>query len=309
MTESETTAMTAQHTIPTIALHDGRTIPQLGFGTLSVPPDRDPTPENMAKTAEVVGWALQAGIRHIDTAQMYGNEQGVGQAIADSQIARDELWITSKLANGNHRPDDVKRSFEETMDKLGLDQLDLFLMHWPLPTLYDGDYVSTWQAITELINDGRLRSAGVSNFHPEHLQRIIDETGVVPVINQIEAHPYFANPAVIQATQAHGIAVEAWSPLGQGAVLQEPLIQQIANAKGKTVAQVILRWHIQHGYIVFPKSMHRERIEENTAIFDFELTADDIATIDALDRGEDGRVGPNPETFAWIPSAKTPNPA
>jgi 2,5-diketo-D-gluconate reductase A len=301
--------MTSDHAIPSIVLHDGRSIPQLGFGTLSVPPDRDPTPENTAKTAEIVGWALEGGIRHIDAAQMYGNERGVGQAIADSGIPRDELWITSKLGNANHHPDDVKRSYEETQEKLGLEQLDLFLMHWPLPTLYDGDYVSTWKAITELVDAGQLRSAGVSNFQPDHLRRIVDATGVVPVINQIEAHPYFANAAAIEATRSHGIAVEAWSPLGQGAVLREPAIQRIADAKNKTVAQVILRWHIQHGYIVFPKSIRRERIQENATIFDFELTETEITAIDALDKGEEGRVGPNPDTFAWIPSAETPHPA
>ena len=300
--------MTPETTIPAITLHDGRTIPQLGFGTLSVPPDREPTPDNIAKTAEVVGWALEAGIRHVDTAQMYGNERGVGQAIAKSGIPREELWITSKLGNADHHPADVERSYEETLDKLGLEQLDLFLMHWPLPTLYDGDYVSTWKAMTGLVDDGRLGSAGVSNFHAEHLERIIAETGVMPVVNQIEAHPYFANTSAIEATRSHGIAVEAWSPLGQGTVLEEPAITEIAAAKGKTVAQVILRWHIQHDHIVFPKSMHRERIDENLAIFDFALSPDEMTAIDALDRGEEGRVGPNPETFAWVPSAETPNP-
>jgi 2,5-diketo-D-gluconate reductase A len=301
--------MTDHPAIPTVALHDGQRIPQLGFGTLSVPPERDPSPENTAKTAEVVGWALALGIRHIDTAQMYGNERGVGQAIANSGIPRDELWITSKLGNGNHRPEDVERSFEETLDKLGVEQLDLFLMHWPLPTLYDGDYVSTWRAITDLVDDGRLRSAGVSNFQPDHLERIITQTGVVPVVNQIEAHPYLANTAAIQAMRGHGIAVEAWSPLGQGSILSDPVISSIAAAKGKTVAQVILRWHIQHEHIVFPKSMHRDRIRENLAIFDFDLTQHEITAIDALDKGEHGRVGPNPDTFAWIPSTTTPNPA
>jgi 2,5-diketo-D-gluconate reductase A len=301
--------MTDNPAIPGITLHDGRTIPQLGFGTLSVPPDRDPTPENTAKTAEVVGWALALGIRHVDTAQMYGNERGVGKAIADSGIPRDEVWITSKLGNGNHRPEDVKRSFEETLDKLGVEQIDLFLMHWPLPSLYDGDYVSTWKAITDLVDDGRLRSAGVSNFNPDHLERIIIETGVIPVVNQIEAHPYFANAAAIEATRSHGIAVEAWSPLGQGSILSEPVVREVAAARVKTVAQVILRWHIQHEHIVFPKSMHRERIRENLAIFDFELTPDEMTAIDALDKGESGRVGPNPDTFAWIPSTTTPNPA
>jgi len=300
--------MTTQ-TIPTVTLNNETTIPQLGFGTLNVPPGREPTPENTAKTAEIVGLALELGFRHIDTAQMYGNERGVGEAIAASGIPREELWVTSKLGNGNHRPDDVPRSFDETLEKLQLDYLDLFLIHWPVPTLYDGDYVSTWKAMAELVDDGRLRSAGVSNFHPDHLERIITETGVVPVVNQIEAHPYFGNAAVIEATRSHGIAVQAWSPLGQGSILEEPAISEIAATKGRTVAQVILRWHIQHEHIVFPKSMHRERIQENLAIFDFELTSAEITAIDAIDKGESGRVGPNPDTFAWIPSTETPHPA
>ena len=175
--------------IASITLNDGTTIPQLGFGTLNVPPDRTPSPENTATTAEVVGLALQAGYRLIDTAQMYGNERGVGQGIAASGLPRQELYVTSKLGNGNHRPADVRRSFDQTLDKLGLDYLDLFLMHWPLPTRYDGDYTSTWEAMTELLAGGRLRSAGVSNFQPAHLDRIVDQTGAVPAVNQIEVHP------------------------------------------------------------------------------------------------------------------------
>lgn len=299
--------MTA-HAIPSISLANGLRIPQLGFGTLNVPPDRDPTPANTAKTAEIVRLALDLGYRHIDTAQSYGNERGVGRAIAEAGIARDELWITSKLANGNHRPQDVHASFEETLAKLGLDYLDLFLIHWPLPTLYNGDYVSTWKAMTELLADGRLRCAGVSNFQPDHLDRIIGETGVVPSVNQVEAHPYFCNDAVRAATRRHGVAVEAWSPLGQGQVLNDPVLTRIAANRGKTVAQVILRWHIQLGHIVFPKSMHSERMRENMAIFDFTLAEDEMATICALDKGKTGRTGPDPNTFAWIPSSSTATP-
>ena len=288
-------------TIPTITLNDGTTIPQLGFGTLNVPADRTPTRANIEKTAETVGLALALGYRHIDTAQMYGNELGVGEAIAASRIPRDQLYVTSKLGNGNHRPDDMRRSFDETLDKLGLDYLELFLIHWPLPTLYDGDYVLTWKAMTELVDGGRLRSAGVSNFQPEHLERITNETGTVPVVNQIEVHPYFRNDVARAASLRHGITVEAWSPLGQGKLLDDTAIAELAAAHGKTVAQVVLRWHIQHGHVVFPKTMHRERMEENLAIFDFELSQDEIAAIDALDRGEAGRIGPNPETFDWVP--------
>lgn len=285
-------------TRPHVTLNDGTTIPQIGFGTLNVPPDRAPTRENTQKTAEVVGLALELGYRHIDTAQSYGNERGVGEAIAAASVARDELYITSKLGNGNHRPDDVRRSFDETLEKLGLERLDLFLIHWPLPKLYDGDFVSTWKAMVALMADGRLRSAGVSNFQPGMLDRIIGETGAVPVVNQIEVHPYFTNVAAREASIRHGIAVEAWSPIGQGVLLDDAAIGKIAAAHQKSVAQVTLRWHVQHGHIIFPKSMHRERMQENLTIFDFELSADEMAVLDGLDRGERGRTGPNPDTFA-----------
>jgi 2,5-diketo-D-gluconate reductase A len=283
---------------PRIALNDGTTIPQIGFGTLNVPRDRQPTQENTEKTAQVVGLALELGYRHIDTAQSYGNERGVGAAVAASGIPREQVYITSKLGNGNHRPDDVRRSFNETMEKLGLEQLDLFLIHWPLPTLYDGDYVSTWKAMVQLVADGRLRTAGVSNFQPDHLDRIIGETGVVPAVNQIEVHPYFTNLAAREASIRHGIVVEAWSPLGQGVLLNDAVIGRIAAARGKTVAQVALRWHIQHGHVIFPKSEHRERMRENLDVFDFELSAEEMASLDGLDQGERGRTGPNPDTMA-----------
>lgn len=284
--------------VPSITLHDGTTIPQIGFGTLNVPADRAPTRENTAKTAEIVGLALELGYRHIDTAQSYGNERGVGEAIAASGLPRGDLYVTSKLGNGNHRPDDVRRSFDETLEKLGLDRLDLFLIHWPLPTLYDGDFVSTWKAMAALVADGRLRAAGVSNFQPDHLDRIVSETGVVPVVNQIEVHPYFTNVAARAASARHGIAVEAWSPIGQGVVLDDPEIGRIAAAHQKTPAQISLRWHIQLGHIIFPKSMHRARMQENLDILDFALSAEEMATLDGLDRGERGRTGPNPDTFA-----------
>jgi 2,5-diketo-D-gluconate reductase A len=271
-----------------ISLHDGTTIPQLGFGVFLVPP---------AETEAVVGQAFEVGYRHIDTAQGYGNEEGVGRALAASGLARDEVYITSKLANSKHRYDDVRSSFDETLRKLGVDRLDLFLIHWPLPTRYDGDFVTTWKAMAELQADGRLTSVGVSNFQPDHLDRIVGETGVVPVVNQIEAHPYFRNEQARAATHKHGGVVEAWGPLGQGAVLKDPVIAKIAGERGKAVSQVILRWHIQRGDIVFPKSMRRERMAENFAIFDFELSASEMAAIDALDRGEAGRVGSHPETM------------
>jgi 2,5-diketo-D-gluconate reductase A len=291
------------HDIPRITLNDGTTIPQLGFGTLNVQPDRRSTPANIARTADVVGLALELGYRHIDTAQSYGNEQGVGKAIAASRIPRDELYVTSKLSNGNHRPDDVRRSFDETLEKLGLERLDLFLVHWPVPTLYDGDYVSTWKAMTELVAGGRLRTAGVSNFQSKHLDRIIAATGMVPAVNQIEVHPYFRNDAVRAASIRHGVTVEAHSPLGhgRGRLLDDPVIRRVAAARDRISARIVLRWHLQHGRIVFPKSAHRERMEENLKVFDFELSSDEMAAIDALDRGEKGRVGPHPDTFDAIP--------
>jgi 2,5-diketo-D-gluconate reductase A len=278
--------------IPAIALNDSTTIPQLGFGTYQVPPD---------ETAAIVGQALEVGYRHIDTAQMYGNERGVGAAIAASGLPRDELYVTTKLHNTNHRPDDVRRTFDESQELLGLDRVDLFLIHWPLPTRYDGDYVSTWEAMLELVETGRLTSVGVSNFQPAHLDRIVAATGVAPVVNQIEAHPYFRNDEARAASIRHGTAVEAWAPLAQGALLDEPVITDIASALGRTPAQVVLRWHLQRGDIVFPKTTSRPRMEENAALFDFELSAEDTAAIDALDGGAAGRIGADPDTFDWIP--------
>ena len=292
--------------ISTLTLNNGMTIPQLGFGTLNVPPDREPTRANTLKTAEIVGLALEVGYRLIDTAQGYGNEQGVGEAIAAAGLPREDVFVTSKLGNGNHRPDDVRRSFDETLQKLGLEQLDLFLIHWPLPTLYDGDYVSTWKAITGLMTEGRLRGAGVSNFQPAHLDRIIGETGVVPAVNQIEVHPDFANAAAVAASKRHGIAVESWSPLTQGKALDDAVIARIAAAHGKSRAQVVLRWHLQHDYIIIPKSMHRERMQENFALFDFQLSAEEISAMDALDTGDAGRIGPDPDTFRGVPPSRHP---
>ncbi|MCM3516968.1 aldo/keto reductase [Nocardioides sp. P86] len=280
-------------TVSTITLNNQTTIPQLGFGTYQVPPEQ---------TADTVSTALEVGYRHIDTAQMYQNEQEVGEALKASSIPRSELYITSKLNNGYHRPADAERAFEETLDKLGLEQIDLFLIHWPLPTLYDGDYVSTWKTLASFVADGRARSVGVSNFQPAHLDRIVAETGVVPAVNQIEVHPYFTNEDARAASIRHGVEVEAWSPIAQGAVLDDPTIGEIAAKYGKTASQVTLRWHVERGDIVFPKSMKRERMEENFAIFDFALTPDEVSTIAGLDKGEDGRTGPNPDTFDYVPA-------
>lgn len=275
-------------TIPALSLNDGHSIPQLGFGAFLVPPE---------ETAATVTTALEVGYRHIDTAQMYANEKGVGEAIAASGIPREELFVTTKLNNGFHRPDDARRAFDQSLLDLGLDRVDLFLIHWPLPMHYDGDFVSTWQVLAELANDGRATSVGVSNFEPEHLARIIDETGVLPAVNQVEVHPYFGNEAVRQAGAEHGIVTEAWSPIARGQVVGDPVIKEIADRVGKTETQVTLRWHVERGDVVFPKSMHEGRMRSNFEIFDFALTPDDVAAIAGLDRGTDGRIGPDPKVF------------
>ena len=280
-------------TVPAIELNDGHSIPQLGFGVFQIEP-----PE----TAEAVATALDVGYRHIDTAEMYGNEQGVGEAIRASGLDRGDVYVTSKLNNGHHRPDDARRAFEGTLEALGFDYVDLFLIHWPLPTLYDGDYVSTWKTLEEFKADGRARSIGVSNFEVEHLERLAAEADVVPAVNQIELHPYFLNDEVRRHGEEHGIATQAWSPIAQGKVLDDPVITGIADRLGRTPAQVVLRWHLQRGSIVFPKSTTPERIRENFALFDFELAPQDVEAIDGLDRGENGRTGPNPNRFARVPS-------
>ena len=280
-------------TVPSIGLNDGHEIPQLGFGVFQVPP-----PE----TERAVSFALDAGYRHIDTAEMYGNEEGVGRAVRAAGLDRGEVYITSKLNNGYHRPDVARRAFESTLEALGYDYVDLFLIHWPLPTLYDGDFVSTWRTLEEFKADGRARSIGVSNFQVAHLERLIRETDTVPAVNQIELHPYFQNREVAAFDREHGIATEAWAPIAQGKVLDDPTLTEVAERYGRSVAQIVLRWHIQHGMIVFPKSVTPERIRENIAIFDFELEPVDVEAIDALDRGEAGRNGPNPDAFDYVPS-------
>jgi 2,5-diketo-D-gluconate reductase A len=278
--------------VPNLTFTDGNTIPQLGFGVFQIEP-RD--------TAKAVSKALEIGYRHIDTAEMYGNEKAVGEAIRASGLERGEVFVTSKLNNGFHRPDHARKAFSTTLSELGLDYVDLFLIHWPLPTLYGGDFVSTWKTLEEFYRDGQARSIGVSNFQIEHLERLAAETDLVPAVNQIEAHPYFTNGAVRAYGREHRIATEAWSPLARGKVLGDPTITQLADKVGKTPAQVVLRWHIQRGDIVFPKSTTPLRMKENFELFDFELEPADIGRISALDRGEPGRVGPNPDTFAHIP--------
>jgi 2,5-diketo-D-gluconate reductase A len=279
-------------TVPTLTLHDQTTIPQLGFGVFQVPPE---------DTARVVTQALEVGYRHIDTAQMYGNEAGVGEALDASGLSREDVYVTSKLDNGRHRPDDARRSFEQTLERLRLDRIDLFLIHWPLPTRYDGDFVSTWRTLAEFVADGRAASIGVSNFQPDHLDRIVDETGVVPVVNQVEVHPYLHNEAVREANARHGVATEAWSPIARGAVVDDETIGEIAGELGATPSQVTLRWHLQRGDIVFPKSTRPERMRENLGALDIELGEVHMKAIDGLDRGEAGRTGPHPDRFDRIP--------
>ncbi|CAM5523995.1 MULTISPECIES: aldo/keto reductase [Streptomyces] len=273
-------------------LNDGTTIPRLGFGVLFVPDEA---------TEHVVGTALDVGYRHIDTAQLYHNEAGVGRALARSGLPRDQLYVTTKLHNGHHEPARAKASLAESLERLGLDHVDLFLIHWPLPTLYDGDYVSTWQALIELRDEGLTTSIGVSNFEPHHLDRIVAATGVVPAVNQIEVHPYFANDTARSATRRHGAMVEGWSPLARGAVLDDPVITEIAGAHGRTPAQVVLRWHLERGDIVFPKFANRARMVENLGATEFVLSPQETAAIDALDRGEPGRTGPHPDTLDIVP--------
>jgi 2,5-diketo-D-gluconate reductase A len=278
--------------VPTIELNDGVRIPQLGFGVFQIKPD---------ETAAAVKGALDIGYRHIDTAEMYGNEREVGQGIRDAGLDRADVFITSKLNNGFHRPDDARRAFDKTLEALESDYVDLFLIHWPLPTLYGGDFVSTWKVLEEFAADGRARSVGVSNFQTAHLERLAAETETVPSVNQIEVHPYFTNEQVRAYGREHGIVTEAWSPIAQGKVLGDPVINRIADAHGKSPAQVVLRWHVQRGDIVFPKSVTPERIRENFELFDFELDGADMDAISALDKGEPGRRGPNPDKFDYIP--------
>jgi 2,5-diketo-D-gluconate reductase A len=270
--------------VPTIKLNNGVEIPQLGFGVFQVPDE---------ETTAAVTAALEAGYRSIDTAAAYRNERGVGEAIKASGIERDELFITTKLWNANHGYDKTLRAFDESMAQLGLEQLDLYLIHWPVPK---GDrFVETWKAFEQLHKDGRIRAIGVSNFQPQHLRRLLDEGLTVPAVNQIELHPALQQPTLRAFHTEHGIATEAWSPLAQGEVLDAPEITKAAEKHGKSPAQVVLRWHLQLGNVVIPKSVTPQRIRENIEVFDFELDGDDLAAIATLERGH--RTGPDPDTF------------
>jgi 2,5-diketo-D-gluconate reductase A len=274
--------------VPDIRLNNGVEIPQLGFGVFQVPPEQ---------TREVTLQALQVGYRHIDTAEMYGNERGVGEALAESGLGRDEVFITSKLNNSFHGTRAAQEAFARSLDELGIAVLDLFLVHWPLPAV--DRYVETWRALEGIYAGGRVRAIGVSNFHQAHLQRLFDETSIVPAVNQIEVSPYLVQDDLRGFCAEHGIAVEAWSPIARGRVAKDPVIGAIGAEVGRTPAQVTLRWHIQRGDIVFPKSMHVQRMAENFAVFDFELDHEQMAAISALDSGT--RTGPNPDEFNWMP--------
>jgi 2,5-diketo-D-gluconate reductase A len=244
-----------------------------------------------------VGAGIEAGYRLIDTAEGYANEEGVGQAIRKAQVPRGELFITSKLRNGAHQRDAALRAFDETMAKLGIDQIDLFLIHWPVPS--QGKYVEAWKTLVELQKAGRIKSVGVSNFNEDHLQRIIGETGVTPTVNQIELHPRFQQRDKRAFHAKHNIAIESWSPLGSGRLLKDPTLEKIAKKHGKTIAQTMIRWHLQEGLIVIPKSVHKERIVGNFDVFDFALDAQDLATIKGMD-SSDGRNGPDPAAAAFL---------
>ncbi|NUP34215.1 MAG: aldo/keto reductase [Streptomycetaceae bacterium] len=276
--------MTTTPAIPTVKLNNGVEIPQLGFGVFQVPDDQ---------TTAAVAEALAAGYRSIDTAAIYGNESGVGRALADAGLPREELFVTTKVWNSDQGYDATLRAFDAGIAKLGLEYVDLYLIHWPTPAR--DLYADTWRALERLNADGRIRAAGVSNFQPAHLQRLLDTSELAPAVNQIELHPGLQQAELRAFHARHGIATEAWSPLAQGAVLDDPAITAIAGRTGKSAAQVVLRWHLQLGNVVIPKSVTPARIRENLDVFDFALTDEDMAAIASTDRGQ--RIGPNPDEF------------
>jgi 2,5-diketo-D-gluconate reductase A len=276
-------------TVPTIALNNGVEIPQLGFGVFQIKPE---------ETAEATRTALEIGYRHIDTAQMYGNEKGVGEAVRDSGLDRREIFVTSKINNNRLDRDSMLASFDETLAALDFDYLDLLLIHWPLPAV--SDYVARWKAMEEIYASGRVKAIGVSNFHPAHLRNLFAAADVRPAVNQVEVSPFLGNEEIRAFDADHEIVTEAWSPIARGKVAGDPVITGIGEQLGRTPAQVTLRWHVQRGDVVFPKSVKRSRMEENFAIFDFELDESQMAAISGLDRGE--RTGPDPDQFNYVPS-------
>ncbi|MEQ5794044.1 aldo/keto reductase [Paracoccus sp. NFXS7] len=273
-------------TQPMMTLNDGRTMPQLGTGIWQI---------EDAKTPEVVAEALRIGYRLIDGAAAYKNEAGMGRGIRDSDVVRDQIFVTSKLWNDAQGHDAALRAFDATMERSGLDYLDLYLIHWPLPAM--DAYVDSWKALIRLRDEGRVRSIGVANFHEPHLRRLIDETGVAPALNQIELHPSLTQERMRAVNKQLGIVTQSWTPLGRGDSFDAPAIRDAAARTGRTVAQVILRWHIQHGLSVIPKSEKPERLAENFDVLDFTLTPKEMSAIDALDRGH--RTGPDPDTFDY----------
>ncbi len=275
---------TSTSNVPLITLSDGAQIPQLGFGVFQIPRE---------ETVEAVSRALETGYRHIDTAAAYQNEAEVGEAIRDSALKRDEVFVTTKCPNSDHGYAEARRALEDSLERLGFDHVDLYLIHWPVPSR--DEYVDTWKGFIEAQKEGLVRSIGVSNFQPDHLRRLVDETGVTPAVNQVELHPQLQQPELRQFHASLGIATEAWSPLAQGAVLDDPTITEIAQAHDRTPGQVVLRWHLQLGNVVIPKSVTPERIQQNFDLFDFELSGDEMRQIEQLDRGE--RTGPDPDTF------------
>ena len=277
--------------VPAIALTRGTNgeevlVPQLGLGTYKVSDD---------EAERVVCDALEVGYRHIDTAQMYGNEAGVGRAIKASGLARQDLFITSKLNNPNHRREDALRSLDATMEALDLEVLDLFLVHWPLADSPGIDLVDTWRTMIEILHSGRVRAIGVSNYQPEHLNRIVEATGVVPAVNQVELHPWLTQSELRSVHEQLGVVTESWSPLGRGRLLTDPKVIEIADAIGVSPAQVVIRWHLQNSLVVIPKSTHRERMTANADVVGFTLDDAHMAALDALDQGV--RTGSHPD---WI---------
>lgn len=271
-------------TTPSVVLNNGVKVPQLGFGVFKIAPD---------ETSAAVSEALRLGYRHIDTAAMYGNERGVGEAIRRSGLPRDEVFVTTKLRTARYRREDVAAGFEQSLAELGLDFVDLYLVHWPLPTVCD--FVDTWRGVEDVYRTGRARAIGVSNFEPDHLTRVLSETETIPAVNQIEIHPFLPQDDLRAFDADHGIATEAWSPLGRAGILTDPVISSIAARHSRTAAQVILRWHLQRGDIAIPKSTHRDRMAENLGALDFTLAESEIAEITGL--GPARRLGPDPNVF------------
>jgi diketogulonate reductase-like aldo/keto reductase len=268
----------------TVKLNNGVEIPWVGLGVFQ----SEPGPE----TQQAVEWALELGYRHIDTAAFYQNEESVGRGLKASGVARDEVFITTKVWNNDQGYDNALAAFDRSLENLGIDKVDLYLVHWPIEV----KRLETWKALTKIYEDGRARAIGVSNFLVHHLEELAEHSGIVPAVNQVEFHPFLLQKELLDYDHAHGIRHEAWSPLTRARLWDDPVIDEIAKAHGKSRAQVLLRWDLQHGVVTIPKSVHRERIEENAKLFDFELSDDEMKKLDALDRGE--RIGPDPDEMA-----------